>query len=374
MNIAEDILEMMLDTLAGEANEEQHRRLQGWIDAADAHRAEWVQLCRLWYGSARRDAPEEAWKRILERHSRRVKWRVARRVAVASCVALLVAPFLLHDDARDVDLATWLEQRKPGRAELVLPDGRHVALDRPAERWEERVYIANDSTGIHYRDSDDANENAAALHELIIPRGGEYRVTLADGTVAELNSGTTLRFPARFGGETREVWLAGEAYFHVSSSSGRPFIVHANRVTVEVSGTEFNVSAYPDDATTSVTLATGSVEVRAGNRAERLSPGYRVEVDNATLDARREKVDLAEIIAWREGVLRFEDATLEELMKRLERWYDVPFDFRGEELRRARFSGGFRRYDPLPRVLGALGEVNDVIFRVDNDTIIISNK
>ncbi|MDR0766515.1 MAG: DUF4974 domain-containing protein [Odoribacteraceae bacterium] len=379
MNIPEDILDIMLDTLSGAAGEEEHRRLREWLDASGSHRAGWQELCALWYSGSvgAGEAPGKAWEYILARHARGVRRRWILRGSVVASVALLLATFLLPRDVaeRSPDLSSWLGKRVPGRVELVLADGSRVALDRPAERWEESVRVANDSAGVRYLASDEAEtgERSPALHTLIVPRGGEYRATLSDGTVVELNSGTTLRFPARFGGETREAWLSGEAYFRVNGG-GKPFTVHANRVTVTVTGTGFNVAAYPDDRATGVALATGSVEVRVGDRVERLSPGYRVEVDNETLETRVEKVDVAAIAAWKDGVLRFDDIPLEELMRRLERWYDVPFDFRGERLERSLFSGGFRRYEPLERVLHVLGEVNDAVFRVENDTIVISNK
>jgi ferric-dicitrate binding protein FerR (iron transport regulator) len=207
-----------------------------------------------------------------------------------------------------------------------------------------------------------------------VPRGGEFRLTLSDGTEVTLNAATTLRFPARFTGDRREVWLAGEAYFRVTADASRPFTVRANGTVTTALGTEFNVMAYPDDRSTGITLVSGAVEVVAGGKPERLSPGYQLDVDNATGETRRERVDAATMTAWHTGIFRFDNIPLVELMHRVERWCDVPFRFRGEGLEGKVFTGGFRRYEPLERILRMIGEVNDVTFRLENDTILIDNK
>jgi ferric-dicitrate binding protein FerR (iron transport regulator) len=382
MEIPEDILEIMLDTLVGTASEEETRRLQEWLEEAPGHRAGWRSLCTLWYSGVmgERGTLEEAWEYILGQHLLAERRRRRRRVgivAAAAAVALLVAvPFLFRafSPARELDIAAWVEQRQAGQVELVLADGRHVSLERPAERWEGHVRVSNDSTGVRYRENDnDTTNEEPVMHTLIVPRGGEYQATLSDGTVVELNAGTTLRFPSRFAG-TREVWLSGEAYFRVSAGEA-PFTVYANRTTTVALGTGFNVAAYPDDRVTGITLLHGVVEVSAGDgRAERLAPGYRLSVNNETLVVQREKVEVEAVVAWRKGILRFDDLSLEELMRRLERWYDVPFAFRGQGLERKSFSGGIKRYEPLDRVLHMIGEVNDVAFRVENDTIMIYSK
>jgi ferric-dicitrate binding protein FerR (iron transport regulator) len=375
MDIPEEVLDVMLDELSGVADPGGRARLRAWIASSANCRAAWEEVCAIWYsGAAGGDiASASAWESILARRSRERRRRLTRRWAAAVCAAVFAGALLGWPGGkeREVDLSTWLENRAGSRVELVLADGRRVELGRPAELREGGARIASDSSGARYVDESagEAGDEAVVMHELIVPRGGEYRLLLSDGTVAELNSGSALRFPSRFSRGSREVWLSGEAFFRVRGGAGR-FAVHAGAVEVEVTGTGFNVSAYPDDNATSVTLESGSVEVRAGDRVERLEPGYRMEVDNETLESRVGRAE-AGAMAWREGILLFDDAPLEELARRLTRWYDVPFAFRDEATRRARFSGGFRRYESLERVLGVLGEVNDISFRVENDTVAI---
>lgn len=379
MNIPEDIHEIMLDHLTGCADERALQRLQAWIATSPAHAGEWRALCALWYsgvvGGRRSPAELElAWTRLCRRRARQVWRRRAARAGIAAAVVAVAALLLLpgSPDNKREEIAGWLEQRERERVTLELADGRPISLDGPAELREGDVLITNDSARLSYRATGDGD--ASAMHRLVVPRGGEYRLTLADGTAVTLNAGSTLRFPTRFPADRREVWLSGEGYFQVAPSPASPFSVHANGTVTTALGTEFNVNAYDGEETTGITLVTGIVEVIAGGYVSRLAPGYRVAVDNTTGETRREQVHLPTVIAWKDGVLRFDDIPLDELMRRLERWYDVPFIFRREELKRKSFSGGFRRYERLERVLRFIEEVNDVTFTLENDTIIMDIK
>jgi ferric-dicitrate binding protein FerR (iron transport regulator) len=380
MNIPEDIHEIMLDHLAGCADERELQRLQAWIAASPGHAGEWRALCALWYsgvaGGRRSPAElERAWARLCRRRAQQVWRRRVARAGIAAAVVVAAALFLLPGSPagdEQEELTGWLERREREQVTLELADGRPVPLEGPSELREGDVLITNDSARLSYRATGDGD--AGAMHRLVVPRGGEYRLTLADGTAVTLNAGSTLRFPARFPPGRREVWLSGEGYFQVASSPASPFSVHANGTVTTALGTEFNVNAYDGEETTGITLVTGIVEVAVGARVSRLAPGYRVAVDNATGEAHREQVYLPAIIAWKDGVLRFDDIPLDELMRRLERWYDVPFVFRREEVKRKSFSGGFRRYERLERVLQFIEQVNDVTFTLENDTIIMDIK
>jgi ferric-dicitrate binding protein FerR (iron transport regulator) len=373
MNTREKMDEIMLDLLAGEANEEERRHLHAWLEEDPAHEKEWQALCTLWYSGvagSRREEIGRAWAHLCRRRA----WRRGQRWVAAAAVVLVALGmwWLSAGDTGEDTLGAWLENRERGQVTLELGDGRPVALEHLPRLQEGNVLITNDSSGLHYQAAGDAPVDI--MHRLIVPRGGEYRVVLSDGTIVMLNAGSTLRFPSRFPLERREVWLEGEGYFEVTRNASAPFTVHANGTGTTVLGTAFNVTAYADEETTGITLVTGLVQVTTGGHATRLEPGWRLSVDNATGETRRERVDVSMITAWTEGIFRFDDVPLQSLMPRLERWYDVPFLFRDESLKTKSFSGGFKRHEPLDRVLRLIEEVNDVTFSLRNDTIIIDTK
>jgi ferric-dicitrate binding protein FerR (iron transport regulator) len=373
MNTREDMFEIMLDLLAGEANKEERQRLQAWMEGHPAREKEWNDLCALWYSGVaggRREEVRRAWARLCRRRA----WeRGRRRVAVAAAVLVMAGTWwVLAGEDGEETIDAWLERRGRGQVTLELGDGRPVALERPSRTREGNVLITNDSAGLRYVAAVDAAVDV--MHRLIVPRGGEYRVALSDGTLVLLDAGSTLRFPSRFPRGRREVWLEGEGYFEVAPDASSPFTVHANGTGTTAVGTSFNVTAHAADGTTAITLVTGLARVVAGGVATFLEPGWRLSVDNETGATFRERVDVGVITAWTGGVFRFDDEPLESLARRLERWYDVPFIFRDESLKVKSFSGGFKRHDSLERVLRLIEEVNDVTFSLRDDTIIIDTK
>jgi transmembrane sensor len=165
-----------------------------------------------------------------------------------------------------------------------------------------------------------------ALYNTIeVPNGERSQVTLYDGTKVWLNSGTKFRYPVVFSRLTRDVFLAGEAYFDVAKDSNHPFIVKTGQLEVKVLGTRFDVYAYPDDNEFSATLEEGSVNAvntTTGNGVK-LKPGEQLTLNCSTNSMKQLKVNTGLYTSWKENMLKFEDAPFEEVIKKMERWYDV---------------------------------------------------
>jgi ferric-dicitrate binding protein FerR (iron transport regulator) len=173
-------------------------------------------------------------------------------------------------------------------------------------------------------------------HKITTPAGTVSEIVLPDGTKVWLNSKTKLEFPLSFG-NTREVSLVGEAYFEVKKDQKHPFVVNTGTINVEVLGTAFNVTNYPDENQTEIVLASGEVQLYSGKYQKKksvgyLSPSQRAVYDEATNEMRINTVTVEKYTAWKDGVLMFVDDPMDEVIKKLSRWFNTEFVLEGVEL------------------------------------------
>ena len=168
---------------------------------------------------------------------------------------------------------------------LELPGGQLIALDtvkNVAEKLNQCGVLLENGIGLDYTGVDSIADSKVEYHRIIVPRGGEYNLKLADGTNVWVFAESEIRFPTRFKGNKREVYLEGEAYFDVTHDEQHPFIVHTEQLNVKVLGTGFNVMAYKGDARTEVTLVHGKVDVKSKNISEILTPSRQFVMNNDT--------------------------------------------------------------------------------------------
>ena len=206
-----------------------------------------------------------------------------------------------------------------------------------------------------------------------IPIGGEYQLVLADGTKVWLNADSKLRFPVSFTAERREVYLEGEAYFEVAKDSEHPFIVHISRGAIEVLGTGFNVRDYREEQKTVTTLVQGKVVYRSERQPGReimLEPGFQIkDEEGGSLQPR--KVDVILYTGWKDGKYVFENATLEEIMQVLSRWYDIAVFYKREEVKKLHFTGDLERYKTINDFLEFMEIGGNVRFSIKGKTVLI---
>jgi ferric-dicitrate binding protein FerR (iron transport regulator) len=178
-------------------------------------------------------------------------------------------------------------------------------------------------------------KNEIVTQNITTPYGGKTQFTLPDGSSVWLNSGSTFSYPDRFDGE-RIVELTGEAYFNVEKQK-QPFIVKTQFGEIEVLGTEFNVKAYENE-TFCTTLENGLVVFtnKYGKKAN-LEPGMQVVFDDANFKLRRVETKL--FTSWKEGQLIFRDEPLQNMVTRLERWYNVKIELKDERIKNLKFNG-----------------------------------
>jgi transmembrane sensor len=204
-----------------------------------------------------------------------------------------------------------------------------------------------------------AAETAIAWHTLKIPAGMRSELYLPDSTKVYLNSKTTLSYPLVFKGETREVKLSGEAYFEVAENKEIPFIVNTGKVNIEVTGTEFIATTYPHENLTEIILIEGGINLFQGEYLlakkdiAKLHPGEKAFYLAGEKSLEIEKVDIGKYIAWKEGLLVFRDDPMPEVVRRLNRWFNVDIQLEGPELKDWSYTATFED-ETLEQVLELL--------------------
>ena len=256
---------------------------------------------------------------------------------------------------------------EPGgaKASLILSTGDVVdlAATSGAIRVNDGMVIQNCGNMLSYQDTAGKVPTDSLIYNVVtVPKGGEYQLVLSDGTQVYLNSMTRIRYPVRFTGDTRDVELEGEAYFEVARDEEKPFVVRTACYDVTVLGTRFNVTAYRDEVFTSTTLVQGAVAVsgKGITGSKRLHADERLVLDKATGGVKVEKVDVSYYTAWKDGKFRFRDVRLEEIMRIVERWYDVTVEYDSDEVKDFRFGFNMSRHEtiePLLRVFELNGKV-----------------
>lgn len=190
---------------------------------------------------------------------------------------------------------------------------------------------------------------------------------MVDGTKISLNSGSELKLAEGFSSENRIVSLTGEGYFEVTSDPSNPFIVKTKDFNVRVTGTAFNVCVYPNDQFSSTTLLEGKVELTTKNKEKfRLSPGKKLLTSQETGKSHLANVDADSEIAWKDGAFVFKEITFAELIRRLERWYDVKINYSSPEFNSMLYSGRFKNQETIWQVLDALKLTTPIDYEKSN--------
>ncbi|MGV3764080.1 FecR family protein [Parapedobacter sp.] len=295
---------------------------------------------------------------------------------VAAILLAAVGVWYSIDKASDPTPALEIVARDtpPGgnRATLTLADGRTLILS------EDHAGIAiNDS--LTYLDGTGVIDSQALAHTdnggvplaLVTPRGGTYQIVLSDGTRVWLNAASSLKYPSKFNGNERIVELEGEAFFEVNKQQGKPFKVISDDQIVEVLGTQFNVSGYPDERHTKTTLVTGRVQVASRTNLGSpmaIKPGQQSIVQDGNIHITT--ADTNQIIAWKQGIFHFESTPLEEMLKQIARWYDVHIVYK-KGIPNETFTGKFRRDVSLEGVIDIL-RLSKIDVTLENKRIIIN--
>ena len=367
----------------GQLSEEELRELEEWREVSPENKLlydRWQDGAFLEVGFknyqriGRRKALLDMEKRVQLQRKKEVRLRVLRWGAVAAVfvVAVFSSLYLFERETEEpVKEQVAIALMKPQRPVLRLDDGTTMLLDSLKGDFEEAgilVKKTGEST-LSYSAENLPQQAQLAYNTIEVPKGAEFDLILSDGTRVWLNADSKLKYPVTFGNDKREVELEGEGYFKVTKDERKPFRVVVKKQTVEVLGTEFNVDAYPGEKNTYTTLVSGKVKVDADGQTVILDPGMQSVVNDEKMYTR--KVNVAEVISWRNGMFVLENHTLEEIMSKLARWYDFTVFNHNTSLKEATFKGKIPRYASFESVLDILEKTGEVKFNVKNQTVTV---
>jgi ferric-dicitrate binding protein FerR (iron transport regulator) len=313
----------------------------------------------------------------------RLLWR--RMAAAAAVLLFFAAGFYWWSAYRQPAPAMVADNGKndvqPGgnKAVLQLADGSSVTLDSAGsqvirqgnatvnQQGGRLLYTPNSTAGVSY-------------NTLTTPAGGQFRITLPDGSNVWLNSASSLRYPTAFAGQERVVELNGQGYFEIAQNASRPFRVkvmrkgeagapNARPMEVQVLGTHFDIMAYEDEYDIKTTLLEGAVKIKQGTSEATLAPGQQAVLNNSSNALSVHTTDVNQAIAWKTGFFEFANTDLATIMRQIARWYDVDVVFNNKHPSE-QFFGRISRNLPMSDILRLLEE-NGLHFRVDGKKVVV---
>lgn len=355
--------ELLIKWLSNECTPEEAEKVLLFLQGSDSNRALLQQLRVEFEGAMERGVPAEVSERVrrqlMERTGQQPRGRSYRRMfiwRVAAAVILAVVGTgiyraLVHHEEASKDIAVRKVETAPSsvrpKATITLDNGKRIVLDDSiggtlVDQGNARVVKLADGQIAYEPEAGGGVE--VSYHTLTVPEGCKpVQVSLADGTEVWVNTASVFRYPTVFTGGKRDVTLRGEAYFEVSQEKEKPFSVQTEHMTVQVLGTAFDVSAYNDDKQHNVVLASGSVVLTANGHSgvlhRQLSPGDLASYAPGTGRLSMAVVNTEEYISWRKGYLIFKRAPLEEIIKRLSRYYNIQIDIKAAGVQEETFSG-----------------------------------
>ncbi len=305
---------------------------------------------------------------------RHISFRRWYRAAAVAVLLLMTggAYFWSQNKNSNIQPVVKTEQQEipPGRegAVLMLADGSKVLLDTiqsGAVALQGGVMAKVENGRLVYEGT-----GSEMLYNIMeTPKGRQYHLVLPDGSKIWLNSMSSIRYPISFIGKKRIVEITGEVYFEVAKMKEHPFLVKINdNTSVEVLGTHFNINAYNNEHSINTTLLEGSVRVNVGDNHALLKPKQQARIKDGINVY--DDVDVDRIMAWKNGLFDLEGLSITEIMRQLERWYDIDIIFEGEVKDNIKFTGGISKGVTLNQLLEAL-EVMDIHFKLDGRTLII---
>lgn len=353
---------------------------------------------RLYNGIAEREnlSPATSW---FKRNSAYIS-------AVAAVLTLIFAVYgyYFYTGKRTTNFSQQTARQKqqilPGgnKAVLTLADGSAIVLNqnhRGVVTMQGTVAVKKGKEGILNYELTAKNKGAdetVAINTITTPRGGQYQINLSDGTKVWLNAASSLKFPVTFSRDKREVELTGEAYFEVNPNplsdspvSGRslagnpaknlqhkkiPFLVKTKTQTIEVLGTHFNVNAYADEPDARTTLLEGSVKVKQSGKpgSALLKPGQQAVTNGEVTQV--SDVDVSQYLAWQQGYFLFDNESMESIMRKISRWYDVDVEYSGN-IRYRKFGGRLSKYENISEILRLMEKTQVIHFRTAGRRVIV---
>lgn len=388
MKEAFEIARIIQKSLKGKLSESEERQLSGWRKVSDENERAFQRMISEDFYTIGMEKLEMydsrvAYGRFLQknyqqRRKRRFLINMARVAAVAlPFVIALVLYVGLNREEEQMVRPSLASNILPGtsKAVLTLANGQMIPLGKEATDSTiitDGTQISASGSGVTYASG--VESESVVYNKLEIPRGGEFCLTLSDGTRVWLNSETSIQYPVAFGAKERRVFVQGEAYFEVAKDAKKPFTVQFMSSSVTVLGTSFNIRAYPEEKRSQTTLAEGSVRIYSPGSSMLLKPGEQAEVSALSGEMVKQEVEVKNFTSWKDGRFVFEQQPLEDIMRTLERWYDIRVIFKDEGAKRISLSGNMKRYGDFSQVMKMLQMTGDVRFELHGNDVYITTE
>ena len=388
MKEAFEIARIIQKSLKGKLSESEERQLSGWRKVSDENERAFQRMIsedfytigmeKLEMYDSRVAYGRFLQKKYQQRRKRRFLINMARVAAVAlPFVIALVLYVGLNREEEQMVRPSLASNILPGtsKAVLTLANGQMIPLGKEATDSTiitDGTQISASGSGVTYASG--VESESVVYNKLEIPRGGEFCLTLSDGTRVWLNSETSIQYPVAFGAKERRVFVQGEAYFEVAKDAKKPFTVQFMSSSVTVLGTSFNIRAYPEEKRSQTTLAEGSVRIYSPGSSMLLKPGEQAEVSALSGEMVKQEVEVKNFTSWKDVRFVFEQQPLEDIMRTLERWYDIRVIFKDEGAKRISLSGNMKRYGDFSQVMKMLQMTGDVRFELHGNDVYITTE
>lgn len=359
--------------------EEEHNELDDWVAATDENMilfekltdpknlqeaVKWAEMRN------KKEALEKEEERVVAHPPRRRirLWQYVAAACLVIIVGILVYVYGISNNDKKNNVATNNSTDiQPGspRATLTIGNGKIITLNGNAADTiiGENITLQRKKGEIAYNSA----EKNVEYHTLSIPRKGHYKLTLPDGSIAWLNSESSIRYPTAFVEKERKVTITGEVFFEVAKNKEKPFIVEAGNAKIEALGTQFNVNAYSNEPFLSATLVEGSILVSIGSHENILKPGQQAQV--GANDFNVVNVEAIDVIAWKNGMFKFTNAPIDVIMRQVERWYDAEVEYESKPT--DHFNADLPREVPVSKLLHVLELTKSVHFKIEDNKIIV---
>lgn len=324
---------------------------------------------------SKRDAFKKFSKQVYpSSRKKRFMWGIS--VAASVLILLGLSLLLINRSEREVCVPVIVESIIPAgksQATLVLSDGKTIFISDTTKQIEVTgmAQVQRQKGGLVYHTFDDSLKNEVMYNELIVPRGGEFNLTLEDGTKVRLNADSRLRYPVKFVGKERRVEVEGEAFFEVMRNEHMPFVVVCSGIKMKVLGTSFNVNSYTDEPVIRATLITGKLEVSVADKKVVLLPGVQSQVNVKTLEMKTEEVNTRMYTAWMDNKFSFKNKALNLILADLSRWYDVEFICKGIDAEEYYLTGRIPRHCTLQEVVVLLEKISRLKFQIEGRKVFV---
>ena len=369
---------VVLKYLSGKASQKEVKELLKWVEASSANKREFLMYKKIWaFSTVEEGGQERIWRQVQfqiknhKRNKRRRQWYYAAAASIIGFSMLTVffnqKPDTIYDGLPDNQNEIVLEL-EDGTKTIINATGSNTVTHNGV------VVSIQKGQRIQYSEkSDTIATKKLGYNILYVPFGKRFTIELSDGTVVDLNSGSRLKYPVQFPADTiRQVFLEGEAYFDVTKSKEQAFVVNSDNLKTSVYGTQFNITSYPSNDIDLVVLVEGRIGVSIKTQEETLiAPNELVSINKQNGAFSKSTVDIKKYIAWKEGVLWFDAEPFDNIIRTLERHYDVIIVNKLDNLNTIKFTGTFENNESVEEILEVFADYKSFKFKKENNLITI---